>query len=105
MIYFPTDEEFEQLESKPHSNIMKWGDLLTHDIYRVESIEEMVETNYQGKLFDMSYVVDLVTREGLEYRAQTTEIIADKILEYNLDESFVFIKPLGLKKSKTSRLK
>ena len=86
---FLSSDQFESLILS-HESIMKWRDVPTGIIYKIESVEEV-----KTKKGDAT-VVNLIDCDGDRMRAWATSVLRDDLRNKTVT---CYIKPLGKKES------
>ena len=89
-MHFLSADQFEALKLLEQENIIKWREVPTGIIYKIENVEEV--NTKKGN----ATVVDLMDHDGLRLRAWATSILRDDLKGRT---GICYVKPLEKKES------
>ena len=78
---FLTEEQFEQ-NKVLHDKVLKWQEVPTEVIYRIESVEEI------STIIGSAMVVNLVEKSGTRFKAFSTSCLMKDLKDFSLGKEW-----------------
>ena len=91
---FPTAEQFEQNKIQTDNTILKWREVPTDIIYRIDGVDKM---NTQ---IGEAMVVALSDKDGNNMRVFATSILKNDLRDFKPEYQTWYIKSIGKRQSK-----
>ena len=93
-LQFPSSEKVQAAEATTETKTMRWSDLPTKTVYAITHLKQV-----QGR-FGKSFVGDLETEQGEQYKAWVPQKLASDVSDRKLP---VFVLNKGLKQSESNK--
>ena len=91
---FPTAEQFEQNKIQTDSTILKWREVPTETIYRIDGVDKM------NTRIGEAIVVALSNKDGDSMRVFATSVLKNDLQDFKPEYQTWYIRSIGKKESK-----